>query len=127
MLRDCVACKASWHVEVLDTEQPSESEGMFFYFNWVPAFGTSTTSSDLGRQIDIKQCRHGEKVWQGSVRVWNGQEGGELGNSHGHREPFASAGSNQWEVGDIIVDVATACSQAEALQLVCLLFDTDFG
>ena len=71
--------------------------GKYFVFSnaeWELVFGPRTS----GQTLDVKQCRAGEEVWNGTVKIWNG---------HGRRNSGAASG--QWQSKDVMVCFDCAC------------------
>ena len=64
---DYVRLHGDWDNPATDTED----YGKYFVFSnaeWEPTFGSVSS----GKTLDVKQCRAGEEVWKGTVKIWNG-------------------------------------------------------
>jgi hypothetical protein len=95
------------NIKVVDIDHVSGKQGQYFNFDW---------AGDLGKfangNFQAKQCRQGEAIWEGTVKVWNSVNGGQKGDSHGRRNSGYS--TQQWQIGDMLVHAGAHCPLPEA-------------
>jgi len=102
--------KRNFMLTVSGTDHVSGTVGKYFNFDWQPAMGTDMHGGD---RWEVMQCRNGEAVWKGAVRMWHTVDGGSTGNAHGRLE--SGADKNQWSVSDVITTAASCPAASKHL------------
>ena len=85
-----------YSTRVLHTTHPKNDKGEYFFFDDNQFSSMVGSTNWNAKDFDILQ--KGSRTWKGTIRVWNGKNGGL--SAHGRRQKGQA--DNQWSTGDTI-------------------------